>query len=488
MEQRPSVSLETLLQHLAQSTRVIGARDRAIAGIALDSRAVAAGSMFIALRGEHTDGHRFVAQAAQRGAAAVVVEEAVSLDGGATQVIVPDTARAASQIADAFYARPSQTLRIAGVTGTNGKTTTTHMIASMLRAGGVPCGRIGTVGAAFGDRTWALEHTTPMAPQLHEMLAAMRDAGAQAVAMEVSSHALALQRVADVRFFVAALTNVTRDHLDFHGTFEAYIAAKRKLFEMAPRAVLNAGDPIGERWTGELRSREHVTTYAIDAQADVRPGNVRMHAGGSEFEVDGTHFEVRLPGRFNIENALCALAVVREYGIDDSDAAKGLQELCLVPGRMQHVRGGGVDAVIDYAHTPDALENVLRAARDGTSGRVLLVFGCGGDRDRGKRPQMGAIAARLADYSFVTSDNPRTEDPQSIADEIVAGMHGAPHTVDLDRRSAIEAAVAQTAPGDVLIVAGKGHEQYQIIGGDVLPFDDVEVVRAAMAAREGAHP
>lgn len=486
MNEHRSVPLATLLDRLAGSARCIGPVERAVSSLTIDSRAVTPGALFVALRGERTDGHRFVQQAVERGAVAVVVEEPMHLEG-ASAIVVPDSARAASQLADTFYGRPSHTLAVAGVTGTNGKTTTTHMIASMMNAGGSPCGVIGTVGAHFGGRTWPLANTTPLAPELHELLAQMRDAGAKAVAMEVSSHALALGRVSDVRFAAGALTNITRDHLDFHQTFEAYASAKRRLFDAAPHAVLNADDANGERWSRELRGRKDVTTYGLRVHADVCPEDVAFHAAGSTFALGGTRFDVRLPGRFNVENALCAIATARAMGISDADSARGLASLERVPGRMDHVRGAGIDAIVDYAHTPDALENVLRTARDLTHKRVLVVFGCGGDRDRGKRPLMGEVAARFADRSYVTSDNPRTEDPQAIVEQIAAGMGSSDTRIVVDRAAAIHAAIDDAQPGDVVVIAGKGHEAYQIVGTQTLPFDDVEVARAALAQREEAH-
>ncbi len=457
-----------------------------ITGLAIDSREVRPGALFVALRGEHTDGHRFIPQAVERGAAAIVAEERVDVPAGVAFTVVPDSARALSQIADAFYGSPSRDLQIAGVTGTNGKTTTTQMIAAICSAAGVPCGTIGTIGARFSDREWPLANTTPLASQLHDLLAQMRDLGAKSVAMEVSSHALSLQRVEDIRFAAGALTNVTRDHLDFHKTFDAYAAAKRKLFDMAPRCVLNLDDELGARWSAELRASKPVLTYAMTAPADIRPASVDVRAGGSEFEVDGRRFSVRLPGRFNVANALCAIGVARSLGIDDERSAQGLASLERVAGRMEHVRGGGIDVVVDYAHTPDALENVLRTLRETASRRLIVVFGCGGDRDRGKRSQMGRVAARYADHSYVTSDNPRTEDPQAIVDDILPGVGSAPHTVQIDRRAAIDAAIAGAQPGDVVLLAGKGHENYQVAGTEVLPFDDVAVAREALARRETA--
>lgn len=484
MDLERSIPLESLLGSLAQNTRVIGARDKHITALTIDSREVAPGALFVALRGEHTDGHRFVLQAIERGAAAVLVEQLCDVPAHVTSVVVPDSARALSQIADAFYGTPSRDLAVVGITGTNGKTTTSQMTASILTAGGVPCGTVGTIGARFGDREWPLANTTPLAPQLHELLAQMRDLGAKGVAMEVSSHALALQRVADIRFRIGALTNVTRDHLDFHKSFEAYASAKRRLFDMAPRCVLNADDELGARWTAEVRKRKPVLTYALQHTADIRPNSLDVRPDGSTFGLDGTTFYVRIPGRFNVANALCAIAIARTLSIADADSARGLESLTRVAGRMDHVRGGGIDVIVDYAHTPDALENVLRALRETASRRLVVVFGCGGDRDRGKRPQMGEIAARYADYSYVTSDNPRTEDPQAIIDEILPGVGSAPHAVHVDRRVAITQAVAAAEPGDVVVVAGKGHENYQIIGTQVLPFDDLAVARDALAQRE----
>ena len=487
MEHQAGVPLEQLLRGLAQSTRVIGPREKRIAALVIDSREARPGALFVALRGEHTDGHRFIGDAIARGCEAVVTEEPSSAPENVAAIVVPDSARALSQIADAFYGSPSRSLTLAGITGTNGKTTTSQMAAAIMNAGGIPAGTIGTIGARFGEAQWPLANTTPLAAQLQELLANMRDLGARGVAMEVSSHALALQRVSDVHFAVGALTNVTRDHLDFHKTFEAYAAAKHRLFEMAPRCVFNADDELGARWARETRDRKPTIAYALDAPADVRPSAVDLRADGSTFVVDGQRFEVRIPGRFNVANALCAIAIGRHLGIADARSAIGLASLERVPGRMEHVRGADVDVIVDYAHTPDALENLLRALRETTQGRLIVVFGCGGDRDRGKRPQMGSVAARYADFSYVTSDNPRTEQPQAIIDEILPGIGAAPHAADADRRAAIEAAVFGARPGDVVAIAGKGHENYQIVGSQVLPFDDLAVARDALARREAVH-
>ncbi|HTX58406.1 MAG TPA: UDP-N-acetylmuramoyl-L-alanyl-D-glutamate--2,6-diaminopimelate ligase, partial [Verrucomicrobiae bacterium] len=445
--------LAQLLARLPASTQLVGDPAIAIGGIEIDSRKVRPGTLFVALRGERADGHAFVREAIRAGAAAVVVEEAHRLgkEPGVAIVHVPDTRHALSALAAAFYGDPSRALDVAGVTGTNGKTTTTRMIAAILNAAGRSCGVIGTVGAELGERSWPLANTTPLPPELHGLLAEMRDAGARAVAMEVSSHALVLDRVADVRFRVGVLTNVTRDHLDFHGSLEAYAAAKRRLFRMAERSVLNADDEHGARWATELQaSGVEVATYGMRDGAQLVARNVEAGAGGSRFTLDGRPFEIRLPGRFNVSNALAAIGAARALGVDEAAIAGGLASLERVPGRMEHVRGGGIDVVVDYAHTPDALENALCALRETARGELAVVFGCGGDRDPGKRPQMGEIAARLADRVYVTSDNPRSEDPQAIADAILRGIGTHGRVVELDRRRAIARAIAEAREGDVV--------------------------------------
>jgi UDP-N-acetylmuramoyl-L-alanyl-D-glutamate--2,6-diaminopimelate ligase len=484
-----AVELSTLVASLSEA-RVAGPLDRPISALADDSRRVTPGSLFVALRGGHHDGHAFIAAALEAGASAVVVDRDVEADlvpAGVTVVRVPDARRALSRLAAEFYGRPSESLRVAAVTGTNGKTTTTHLLQAILDAAGIPCGRIGTLGAHFGRALWPLENTTPLPLELQAILAEMRERGARAVALEVSSHALALERVADVRFEVAALTNVTRDHLDFHGTFEAYAAAKRALFEVAGFATFCADDPLGRRWAREFalaHGAARVTTFGFDPSARVRAHDLELAARGSAFSVDGLRFSLPLPGRFNVSNALAALTLARALGVADATSAGALAVAANVPGRMEHLGGGGIDVLIDYAHTPDALTGVLRAARETSEGRVWVVFGCGGDRDRGKRPQMGAIAAELADAIVVTSDNPRSEDPLAILAEIVAGIPaGVRFELEPERGRAIERAIESAAPGDVVVIAGKGHETYQIVGERTLHFDDREAARAALAAR-----
>jgi len=453
-------------------------------GVTMDSREVVAGGIFVALRGERADGLTFAPQAVEAGARVIVTD--LPYESKAAVVLVDDARVALSRLAAAFYRDPSRDLDVVGITGTNGKTTTTQMVASIFDAARRPAGVIGTIGARFGAYSWELQNTTPQPPELQSLLSRMRAAGAEVVAMEVSSHALELERVADVRFAVGAFTNLTRDHLDFHGTTEAYAAAKRRLFDAAERCVYNADDPYGALWAGQTRGTKPTTTFAIDADADVRATDIAMRTDGSTFAVDGTRFAVHLPGRFNVANALCAIACARALGIDDATSAKGLDAVRRVPGRMEPVRGGDVAVVVDYAHTPDSLTNALTALRETTSGKLSVVFGCGGDRDRGKRPLMGAVAARLADRIYVTDDNPRTESSRAIIEEIVAGIGGKAHAVVPDRRAAIERAVREADPGDAVLVAGKGHEAYQLVGRNVLPFDDAEVAREALARREGA--
>jgi UDP-N-acetylmuramoyl-L-alanyl-D-glutamate--2,6-diaminopimelate ligase len=457
------------------SVGVVGALPASITRIESDSRRVQPGDLYVALRGERVDGHDFARAAVACGAVAVVVEREVAVN--APQIIVDDTRRAVSRLAAAFFGQPSHALTIAGVTGTNGKTTTVHLIAAVLDAAGLPCATIGTLGVNFGAAHADLANTTPLALELQAVLADLRDGGAAAAALEVSSHALALGRVDDVRFAVAVFTNLTRDHLDFHGTFESYARAKRRLLELAPRSAINLDDAAGRAYRADFPA---ALTYAIDAPADVRPAELELDAGGSRFAVDGTPVTLPLRGRFNVYNALAAWAAARALGVPETTIARGLSQAPAVAGRMERIAGPDIEAIVDYAHTPDALENVLRAARETTAGKLVVVFGCGGDRDPGKRAQMGEVAARLADIAIVTSDNPRSEDPLTIA-RAVAGTTGA--RIEPDRRTAIRAAIESAGPGDTVVVAGKGHETYQIVGDQSLPFDDRAEVRAAFALR-----
>jgi UDP-N-acetylmuramoyl-L-alanyl-D-glutamate--2,6-diaminopimelate ligase len=439
-----------------------------------DSRAVVAGALFCCVPGEQVDGHAFAPEAVERGAVALLCDRRLGL--GVPEVRVADVRAAMGPVAAAVHGHPSAALQVVGVTGTNGKTTTTWLLQAVLEAAGRPTGLIGTLS---GTRT------TPEAPDLQALLADLRDEGKRAVAMEVSSHALALHRVDGTRFAVAVFTNLGRDHLDFHESVEDYFAAKARLFgpELAEVAVVGLDDAHG----GLLRDAARIPTrgYSLADVADLELG-----PRSSRGRWRGQELVVPLGGAFNVRNALAAATAAVELGLDEATVVAGLAEAPPVPGRFEAVAiEAPFTAVVDYAHTPDALEALLGAAREGTGeGRLLLVFGCGGDRDRTKRPAMGEVAARLADVVVVTSDNPRSEDPAAIAAAVREGASGPGSvTTELDRRAAIATALAEAGRGDVVVVAGKGHETTQDAGGAVVPFDD-RVVVAEEWARIGGRP
>ena len=462
--------------------------DVEVSGLAYDSRAVGPGTLFFCVRGFRHDGHDHAPDAVRRGAAALVVERTLGVDERVPEVVVPSARAAMAEAAVRFHGDPTGELDVVGVTGTNGKTTTCFLVRALLEAGGRRCGLLGTVKSVVGGVEREVARTTPEAIDLQATFREMLDAGDRACAMEVSSHALALHRVDGVRFAVAVFANLTQDHLDFHSDMEDYFAAKRQLFQMGPGpAVVNVDDPYGRRLAAEL---PEVVTFGIDSEADYRATELHTGLAGSTFTAltpDGP-FEVRtpLPGRFNVANVLGAMAAVRALGVEPDAIVGALAEAGRVPGRFEPVDEGQDFAVlVDYAHTPDSLDNVLRAARElvaGGRGRVVVVFGAGGDRDRGKRPLMGSIAAAGADRVIVTSDNPRSEDPEAIVDEIVAGAGPGVERV-VDRREAIARAVEGANAGDVVVIAGKGHEQGQeLAGGRKVPFDDVTVARDALRA------
>ena len=455
-----------------------GPPDVEVSGLAYDSREVAPGDLFFCVTGLTSDGHEFAPAAVERGAAALVVERPLGL--GVPEVEVPSARAAMAPAAARFFGDPTSRLAVAGITGTNGKTTTAWLVRHLLEAGGTPTGLLGTVTSVIGGREEPVVRTTPEAIDLQATFARMESSGDRVAAMEVSSHALDLHRADAIHWAVAVFTNLTQDHLDFHGTMDEYFAAKRRLFEAGPRvAVVNVDDPHGRRLA------EGAITYGIESEADWRAIDLRTALTGSRFRVASPagEMEVRspLPGRFNVLNALGALATASALGADPEAAARSLSDFAAVPGRFQPVDEGQDFAVlVDYAHTPDSLENVLDAARELTGGRVIVVFGAGGDRDRGKRPLMGEIATRLSDLAIVTSDNPRSEDPEAIVAEILAGAGPAAEAI-VDRRAAIARAVEAAGPGDVVVVAGKGHEQGQeFAGGRKEPFDDVGVAREAL--------
>ena len=462
------------------------APDVEVTGLALDNRRVVPGTVFFCVRGFTRDGHDFAADAVARGAVALVVDHPLGL--GVPEVVVDDVRAAMGPVAARFHDDPTATLRTVGVTGTNGKTTSAYLVRALLEAGGEPTGLLGTVKSVVGGVEHEVARTTPEAIDLQAAFAAMRDAGDTHCVMEVSSHALALHRADAIHWAAAIFTNLTQDHLDFHPTMDDYFDAKRRLFDAQPAvAVVNVDDPYGARLARELGDDVPLVTIGIDApDADLRATDISSDFSGSAFTAGGLGLRSPLPGRFNIYNVLGAVAAARALGVSDETIVTALPGVDPVPGRFEPVDEGQPFAlVVDYAHTPDSLENVLSAARPLTRGRLLCVFGCGGDRDRGKRPLMGEIAARLADHAIVTSDNPRSEDPDAIVAEIVAGIEqGAEAEAIVDRRAAIEHAVQLAGPGDVVVVAGKGHEQGQEFeGGRKQPFDDVTVAREALRAR-----
>jgi UDP-N-acetylmuramoyl-L-alanyl-D-glutamate--2,6-diaminopimelate ligase len=459
-----------------------------VTGLALDNRRVEPGTLFFCVPGFTRDGHDFAPDAVARGASVLVVQRPLGL--GVAEVVVDDVRAAMAPIAARFHGDPTARLGLVGITGTNGKTTTAFLARELLEAAGRQTALLGTIKSVIGGAEAPLARTTPEAIDLQASFAQMLAAGDVACVMEVSSHALELRRADAIHWDVAVFTNLTQDHLDFHPTMEDYYVAKRRLFEARPRvSVVNVDDAYGRRLAGEVPG---AVTVAIDRDADLRATDLRMtgHRGrspwsGAEFTVDGMRLRSPLPGRFNVANVLGAVAAARALGVDDATIERALPQARPVPGRFQPVdEGQGFAVLVDYAHTPDSLENVLRAARELSRGRVIVTFGAGGDRDRGKRPLMGEIAARLADEVVVTSDNPRSEDPEAILAEILAGIDRDDVRAEVDRRAAIAQAIGLAADGDVVVIAGKGHEQGQeFAGGHKIPFDDATVAAEALRAR-----
>jgi UDP-N-acetylmuramoyl-L-alanyl-D-glutamate--2,6-diaminopimelate ligase len=477
----PGVSLERVIDVLAPAA-VLNEAPVDIQELAYDSRAVVPGTLFFCVRGERTDGHAFAIEAIERGAVALVVESPV--DAAVPQVVVPDARTAMAAVAVAFFGQPSRELTVAGVTGTNGKTTTCFLLFAILAAAGRRPGLLGTIESRVGGERRPAMRTTPEAIDVQRMLREMLDGGDRSCAMEATSHGAQLGRLAGVRFSALAFTNLSRDHLDFHGTVDQYFEAKRSLFvsDDRPPAALNADDAHGRRLAAELRAlgHEHVVTFGFGEDADIRATDVELSREGGQLRASGIALRTPLLGRFNVENVLAAVAVSRLLDLPEDAIARGIESVRGVPGRFEAVEEGQpFSLIVDYAHTPDSLETSLRTARELAAGRVICVFGCGGDRDHGKRPVMGGVAARGADVVIVTSDNPRSEDPQAIVDEITQGLD-ADVEVELDRALAIRQAIEAARPGDVVLVAGKGHEQGQEAAGQILPFDDREVAREAL--------
>jgi UDP-N-acetylmuramoyl-L-alanyl-D-glutamate--2,6-diaminopimelate ligase len=488
------VLLHDLLRRFDSSIPLNQIKNIEITGIAEDSRQVRPGDLFIARIGAKSDGARFVGDAQSRGAAAVVTTRFI--EGCALQQVVCDRPDATSVLANVFYGSPSHQVRVVGVTGTNGKTTTTYLIRHILGKVGIKCGVIGTVEIDDGKTRREADMTTPGAVDVARHLAAMRDNGCKACAIETSSHALDQDRVSGLRYAAGAFTNLTGDHLDYHKNFESYIRAKSRLFEMLPGdafACVNAADECSDVMLSSTRATP--VRWGFKSDCDYRAQDAAVTPTGTHFILvtpDGrTEVNMKLIGRHNIENVLCAASVVGEaFGLTVHQIASALSDTTGAPGRLQPVRAGQDFAVlVDYAHTDDALENVLTALRPLTRGKLRVVFGCGGDRDRTKRPRMAGVAQRIADVIYVTSDNPRTENPQSIIDEILKGMSAdSPKAVcvEPDRRRAIERALQDAEANDVVLLAGKGHENYQIIGTTKHHFDDVEEAEKVLRARVSA--
>ncbi len=483
MAEAPAIALETLAE--AVGAAILNPASVTVADLAYDARAVGPGALFVCVPGQRADGHDFAAASLERGAVGLVVER--PLDLPAPQLVVPDARLAMGVAADVFFGRPTRELEVAAVTGTNGKTTTAFVLYAIFAAAGRRPGLLGTVEMRVGGERRSVTRTTPEAIDLQRTFRELLEAGDRSCAMEASSHGSELKRLVGTRFRALVFTNLSQDHLDFHGTIEAYYEAKRRLFAEPdvdgnrPPAAVNVGDAHGRRLAEELRELGvELVTFGLADDADVRPDELELTPSTTSFRAAGVGLRPRLRGRFNVENVLGAIAAARLLGIEDEAVVKGVEHVAGVPGRFEAVDEGQPFAVlVDYAHTPEALENVLAEARRLTAGRLLCVFGCGGDRDRAKRPLMGEVASRLADLAIVTSDNPRSEEPDAIIAAILAGMDGR-ERVEPDRAAAIALAVEEAEEGDVVVIAGKGHEQGQELGDRTIPFDDREVARDAL--------
>jgi len=494
LKEKADMKLKDLIKGV-EGCKVEGDSCREVAGLSCVAQEVKPGDCFVAMKGVRADGHDFVDEALRRGASVVVSERSLNLPAGVTGAVVPDSRLALALMSSSFFRDPSAEMTLVGITGTNGKTTTTYLMEAILREAGRRPGVIGTVEYRFCGKAESAPNTTPESCELQKLLSRMRDAGVDACAMEVSSHALSQERVSGCRFDAALFTNLTPEHLDYHSDMEAYFEAKAMLFERLLKlygkkgafAAINIDDEYGRGLIG--RCPVEVVTYGFSEAAHVRGRDLSFDSGGLSMRIELPDAEVlcRSPlcGRFNALNVLGAAAVAKGLGIDPGLAARAVETVSVVPGRFEAVRNSrGIIALVDYAHTPDALENVLANARELSSGRVIAVFGCGGDRDRGKRPLMGRVAGRLADIAIVTSDNPRTEEPMAIIEEILPGLRQEArplagergYEVIADRREAIGRAVGFSRAGDVLVVAGKGHENYQIVGTEKRSFDDREVL------------
>lgn len=481
------MELDALIRALAPS-EVAGAAPVDVVDLAHDTRRVGPGALFFCVPGARADGHDLAWEAIERGAVAVVVER--PLEVSVPQLVVPDARAAMAVAADAFFGEPTKQLEVAGVTGTNGKTTTAFLLHSLLSAAGRAPGLVGTVEWIVGGETRPAPFTTPEAIDLQRLLREMLDAGDRSVALEASSHGSALHRLDRVRFDVLVFTNLSQDHLDLHGSMEEYFQAKRRLFTgpQPPPAAVNVDDEWGRRLADDLADahRAPLVTFGLGDGADVRAEDLELTAHGSRLTAAGITVETPLRGLFNVANVLGAVAAGLLLDLDEREIAKGVSTVSGIPGRFQIVdEGQPFTVVVDYAHTPDSLATVLQAARDLARERVLVVFGAGGDRDHTKRAPMGAVASEWADVVIVTSDNPRSEDAVRIIQDVLQGA-GLDVEIDPDRRSAIRRALSLAAPGDVVVIAGKGHEQGQDVGGVVHPFDDRDVAREVLRELAGS--
>ena len=485
------MKLDSLLEAL-QTKRIDGSPERDITSLAFDSRLVEPGALFIAMPGAKSDGAEFIPSALAKGAAAIICEQETAVEG-ATRIVVPDARRALADVAAAYYGHPDRSMKMAGITGTNGKTTTAFLLKHICEQVLLRCGLIGTVRYEIADQVLPATRTTPESLEVQELLWRMQSAGCRSAVMEVSSHALELHRVRGIEWDTAVFTNLTQDHLDYHRTMEAYFEAKAKLFtglaaqqHKTGTAVINGDDRYGAMLAQRLSmGSTRVITYGMGARSDVRASNVRTDFQGTVYQLDagGRQFLVRVPqiGAFNVYNSLAAIGGAQAMGIEPRDAVLALATAPAVPGRMEAVPGQrNFKIFVDYAHTDDALSNALRTLRELKPARLIAVFGCGGDRDRAKRPRMGAAVNEHADYAIVTSDNPRSEQPEAIIEDIKPGLTRIPFLVIVDRRAAIERAVEIAGPRDIVLIAGKGHETYQEFKSHTLPFDDVAIARAAM--------
>ena len=485
------MQLKTLVAALSPR-QVIGPLDRVVEGIAYDSRRVQRNGLFVALRGEKVDGHQFIDQAVEKGATVIVTEHEVQ-SPRATCLVVENTRSALADLAATFYQQPARRLKLAAVTGTNGKTTTTFLIKHICEKAGLRCGLLGTVRYEIADRVLPAVRTTPESLDVYDLLSQMVSAGCKAAAMEVSSHALAQDRVRGLEWDVAVFTNLTQDHLDFHGTMENYFEAKATLFtglaeqksKTKSTAVINLDDPYGAKLVDRLEKKVPVITYGMGARADFRASNYHAEFAGTSYQLDarGKSYLVRVPliGRFNVANSMAALAAASSMGISLRDAILSLGRSPQVPGRLEAVPAKRQFQVfVDYAHTPDALLNVLKTARELSPRKLIVVFGCGGDRDKQKRPLMGRVADENADYSIITSDNPRKEDPEAIIAEAAKGFRSDRFEKIPDRAEAIARAIELAQPRDIILIAGKGHEPYQEFADHTIPFDDIQVARRAL--------